>query len=364
MEYNLEAILKSIDVVASKKQQKDIAVHGGEPLCIPKEDVSKLLAKAKEASGHSSIQTNGTLIDREWINIFKENNTHVGVSLDGTGGLSRFRMSPEMEDKVMGNIRKMRDFGLGVSVISLLSMSNASTDEQLERYMKWLLELKSLGVGGRLNPCDDHENHAHELPIERMAEVYRKLTLFCLENGLTWSPMSDFASKLNGNHAVCSFSGCDMFCTDSAVVILGDGAVTNCMRTNIGDIVLRADEKTDMRAKTLQYIPQEEKGCKDCEYWNYCMGGCPVTGMDNDWRNRTRFCLVWKTIIKVLQNAKILTNYMLQPTSSNKCDKGNTPHTDKVEGHKDIYTDIPHKDVPHRNLGGAYGSKDNSKTQA
>jgi hypothetical protein len=124
----------------------------------------------------------------------------------------------------------------------------------------------------------------------------------------------------------------------------------------------------------LQYIPQENGGCKDCEYWNHCMGGCPVTGIDNDWRNRSRFCPVWKTIIGIIQNAKILTNYTLRPTQNKTGGKGSdghndthtaTPHVDKVEGHKDIYTDVPHKDIPHRNLGGDTNAcKSNNKTQA
>jgi hypothetical protein len=34
----------------------------------------------------------------------------------------------------------------------------------------------------------------------------------------------------------------------------------------------------------------DQGGCKGCKYWSVCNGGCPSSGVDEDWRNRTIWC--------------------------------------------------------------------------
>ncbi|GAH71641.1 unnamed protein product, partial [marine sediment metagenome] len=47
-------------------------LHGGEPLMMPKQDVEAIIAKACELSDGCSVQTNATLVDDEYIAMFKE----------------------------------------------------------------------------------------------------------------------------------------------------------------------------------------------------------------------------------------------------------------------------------------------------
>ena len=357
MDYDLDAVLKAMGEV--HHGDREIGLHGGEPLCMPKPDVEKILAKCVELNGKSLIQTNGTLIDDEWIEIFKRNKTHVGISCDGPGELSAFRMDAPTADRLVKTIAKVKKSGLGVSVISIISKSNAGTKEKFSAYKDWLLQLKELGIGGRLNPCGCGQDPKFELNLDGLTEVYKDLTRFCMEHGLTWSPMSDLAVKVGGGGAVCVFQGCDIFHTDSATVILGDGAITNCMRVNQGDIALRHPARYSTRDDLLQTIPQEYYGCKDCEYWNYCRGGCPSTAIDSDWRNRTYLCPVWKGIIEVVLNARKLILHKISSSSGKKSGQGghkdvhrDNPHTDRVDGHKDIHKDVPHTDTDHRDIGG------------
>lgn len=60
--------------------------HGGEPLLVGKRRFELLCRRAYEVLGSSArltIQTNGTLIDDEWAEIFVRHEVHVGVSIDG-----------------------------------------------------------------------------------------------------------------------------------------------------------------------------------------------------------------------------------------------------------------------------------------
>ena len=69
-------------------QRIAIHLHGGEPLLMPKaqfdgicEEIRSSLAPVVDLS--MTIQTNGMLIDLEWIEIFNRHGLQVGVSLDG-----------------------------------------------------------------------------------------------------------------------------------------------------------------------------------------------------------------------------------------------------------------------------------------
>ena len=61
--------------------------HGGEPLVLGLDFYRKAIALEKEyADGKkilNTLQTNGTLITREWAEFFKENDFLIGISLDG-----------------------------------------------------------------------------------------------------------------------------------------------------------------------------------------------------------------------------------------------------------------------------------------
>ncbi|MBA7545335.1 Anaerobic sulfatase-maturating enzyme [subsurface metagenome] len=341
MDYDLSAVLKAMEEQYQIGEQKSFGLHGGEPLCIPKEDVEALLNKSYELTKCSSIETNATLIDKDFIELFKKYNTHVGISLDGPGELSKYRMSARKADKINELIPRLIKEGLGVSVIAVISKSNAETLEQQRKFKGWLLDLKELGVGGRINPCAGGGSAGYELNMNTLTEFYLDLANFCIRNGVSWSPLSDMSLRMRDKGAVCVFMGCDLYHTNSATVILGDGSITNCMRTNQGDIILRHPAKYGTREELLQEIPQEYGGCQDCEFWYACHGGCPSEAIDGDWRNRTHLCPMYKELFKFYGN--LMKAISLEKTESSK----------KQPGHRDIHRDTPHVDIKkHTDTGG------------
>ena len=325
-DYNIDKMFESVDLI---KRKRSIILHGGEPLCLPIEDVEKILSEIFNRIGRSSIQTNATLITDKHIELFKKYKTSVGISIDGDSGLSSFRFGLDTEKKVLNTMDILRANGISTSFITVVSESNASTDEQLLQLETWLYDIYKKGITGRVNPCVG----LGQLPIKRMVEVYTRLTKFYLLNGFAVSPVNDLASKINGGTGVCMFSGCDIYSTQAATVILGDGTITNCMKTNHEDVYIRDTRSNKIRDKILKQTPQENGGCSGCEYWDYCNGGCPSTGIDGDWRNRTEICEVWKAIIKVLLKARSVTNFTFK---DNDCEHEDShedePHIDHVDG--------------------------------
>jgi len=299
MDHDMSRVLAAIETQYSI-QKTDIVLHGGEPLCLPKHDVETILRKSFELTGHSGIQTNGTLIDDDHIELFKKYKTHVGVSHDGPGNLSAYRLSSKEANRVYQLMLDMKLRGVDVSVISVVSKANAGTYKRQISYERWLEELDKAGIGGRINPC--YSEPKYDLNEETLAMVYLSFAKLFTGSGMAWHPFTDMFQRVLGKPAVCVFMGCDPFHTDSATVILGDGSVTNCMRTNTGDILLRDVRKMSIRDEILQEVPQENKGCRGCEYWYACHGGCPMSAIGNDWRNRTVHCLMYKALFEYYTN--------------------------------------------------------------
>ena len=297
-DYDIDRVLASLENVY-KAHPREIVLHGGEPLCMPISDVEAILKKSYELSQRSGIQTNGTLLSYEHVKLFKKYNTHIGISLDGPGKLSEFRLPETEADEMCGRIRFLRQEGLPVSVIVVISRANAGDDERLESLKAWLKELDEIGVHGRLNPCASEPKY--DLDTERMKDVYLSLAMFLMNEGIEWNPFPDISRRLLGESATCTFMGCDPFFTPSATVILNDGSISNCMRTNSDDLLLRPEGPMNIRGEILQDVPQEFGGCRDCRFWPACQGGCPAMTVDGDWRSRTVLCPMYKALFEYVE---------------------------------------------------------------
>ncbi len=360
MKYNLKAILKRMEEL--KTEYPEMCLHGGEPLLMGKKDVRTILSKMKKLTGKSDIQTNATLVDDDFIKIFKKYSTNVGVSYDGPGELSDYRYHNFKNADVLGKIKRMIGGGINVSLIIVLSKSNAGTGKRLMKLKKFLLDLQKMKIGGRINPCGGWKEY--ELSEKELADVYLDLAEFCLKNDLKWSPFTDIVNALQGRQRVCAFSGCDPFCTPSAAEMMEDGSLTNCMRTNNENILLRYPSRDNLRGEILMETSQESGGCKGCKYWNACNGGCPSAAINNDWRNRTYQCLTWKTLFSFYEKMLSICNTDISgnPIRQNAVPRaGATPawHQDRTLplGHQDhadsskiqqpCVDDKNHGDAPH-----------------
>ena len=337
--YDLAAVFKKMD----EFKNLAMALHGGESLCMPKNDVEAILSKMHALTGQSTIQTNGTLIDGEFVEMFRKYKTSVGISWDGPERLSDYRPGTSKVGMVIDRLAKD---GLQVSLITVISKANAGTPARLAALKRYLLHLKKLGISGRMNPCTAAGNC--ELPEEKLKQAYLDLAAFCLHNDLQWSPFTDIVNGLQGKPRVCSFSSCDIFSTDSAHVLLGDGSVSNCMRTNHAFILLRDPAIYKTREHILKETSQGHGGCAGCQYFTACYGGCPASGIAGDWRNRTCLCPLWKELFGFYE--KIL-NFcgvpILSPAEPVKTTAGCV---------NDQHADSPHIDV-HGDSGGGFQSR-------
>lgn len=324
VEYDLDAILVAIDKAPENQQ---ITLHGGEPLILPKRDVERILSAIYKKAGRSSIQTNGTKIDSEYIRMFEEYKTSVGLSLDGTGELNRYRADEKTTSRLFSNLLEMNSRNINTSVIAVVSKANAETDELLDKFEQFIATLSELKITGRLHPC--FPSYGCALDEGRLIEVYKRLAWYIMSHGWKWSPFYDMWNSLRGSGSVvCIFRECDIFHTVSAEVILDDGSVSSCMRVSSKGLYLRHPAEHKTRGDILTQVDQGNGGCKGCEFWENCTGGCPSQSMDNDWRNRTILCSMYKEVFRLLSN---IQSFGVAKPEVKKQPCGSGGHSDGVE---------------------------------
>ncbi len=322
--YDIEAIEKTL----KEEINKDIdgnhnvpTLHGGEPLLMAVNDMERLLKIIFEKYGRTSIQTNALSMNDKHLALFKTYKTSVGISIDGdTAELNRGRWNAKIfsdeyiqkqTDKVMENIKRCKDAGLSVSVISILRKYNASP-ERINKFLNFLRRLRDeFGIFWvRANEgivYDENQKDEEELTSEELGLAFTVLASICLsDKRLMWSPFRDIVDSMLGNkNVVCIFTECDVWHTTAEEPIDYLGNIGNCLKGGgavDGLQVLRADSISKERYEALIQIPQEYGGCKDCRYWCVCKAGCPGEGMNNDWRSKTRFCYGWKQLFTFTEN--------------------------------------------------------------
>jgi uncharacterized protein len=318
LEYDLPKLLDRISAY-----QGSITLHGGEPLSIPKADINTLLKAIFDKTGRSAVQTNGTLIDDDFIEMFKKYKTSVGISIDGSGILNEYRTAIDKTEKIVDTIFKLKSSGVGTSVIIVVSKANAAIDRlpDLKLFIKQLSDQK---IFGRINPYTDIGIHDFGLSESRINDVYSELLIYTITNGWKWSPFYDMWNSLMGKDSVvCNFKTCDIYHTPACDELIGSGEITNCMRLSDRDMYIKHPTMLNTRNEILSQVDKNDGGCKDCKFWNYCHGGCPSQAIDNDWRNKTNLCSLYYNLFTTISNMQ--TSFSVISETKNTC---RTKHTD------------------------------------
>lgn len=114
--------------------------HAGEPLLAGKNFYNKMLALVNQLNRRKikvdqTIQTNATLIDDEWCDLFKTNNFHVGVSIDGPAFLHDLQRKNwsggSTHAKAMAGYRLLSKHGLESGALCVLTKESLKYPEPI-----------------------------------------------------------------------------------------------------------------------------------------------------------------------------------------------------------------------------------------
>jgi uncharacterized protein len=235
---------------------------------------------------HWSIQTNGTLIDADWIAFFKEHRFLVGLSIDGPRrNHDHFRIQAHglpTHDRVLETAKHLRAAGVDFNVLTVLTNTLAKQPDDLYRFYR-----QQGFTHVQLIPClpgFDQNNDPFALTQDRFASFYSRFYQLWLED----YQKGYYLSVGLFDNIIPMFAGippimCGMLghCSPQ-YVIEADGSVYPCDFYVLDDYrcgniaTHRFDEI--LHSEPMQRFLKEPKRmsplCADCPFKAMCHGNC------------------------------------------------------------------------------------------
>jgi len=291
------------------------AFQGGEPTLAGLPFFEKLVRFQQRfgrngQSVSNALQTNATLLDKNWCQLFRQYQWLIGVSLDGPEQINdRYRFNKEKRGtwkRVMQNVALLQKEKVDFNILCVLSQANVGKARELYQFYK------SIGIDNlQFIPLAEFAPDGSPAPSTISAEQYGK---FLCELFEVWWPdrrrvrircfdniAEAVAGQKPGNctmHAAC----------DSYVVVEYNGDVYPCdffvesdwklgnVNTDTWREIARRQRRFNFSAKKSIAHPD----CQACEYQPLCHGGCPKFrhGPHRKFDDLDYFCESYKMIFE------------------------------------------------------------------
>lgn len=294
------------------RKDTDITFHGGEPLLIGHD----LLRKGCEiVKGYPNttigMQTNTTLVDDEFIDLFRKYNISIGTSIDGPKYMhDAYRTNAVGHgsfDVVYRNILRLKEAGVPVDALATVTDMTLQSPEEFYGFFR------ENHLDFSFSPCfsDPHLPKTYKpLDIDKYISFARRMfDLWINDKGSNISItcfdriISAMCVKKEIYMEVCSFLP---DCSRTTVAIVPNGDFYRCLHYcmdgehRIGNIETDSlvcalgDEAFGKRCETLF-----ETVCQDCDIQAYCNGGCPYVAeaLNGTIYSRPNTCACQKDIV-------------------------------------------------------------------
>ncbi|MCX4713031.1 MULTISPECIES: radical SAM/SPASM domain-containing protein [Streptomyces] len=162
----LEDVRAALDLMEGRPVA--VHLHGGEPLLYGRENTRALLAELSERKTVTTIQiqTNGVLLDDEWLDILESSTpaVEIGLSLDGDEQHNSYRVNfadRQTTGQVMESIELLGRRSIPFGAISVIHDRNVGDPDALFDLVERIPSLVSLNVV----PCYDQGTTPRTVPI-------------------------------------------------------------------------------------------------------------------------------------------------------------------------------------------------------
>lgn len=267
--------------------------QGGEPLLAGLPYFEKVISlQAKYAPPYTSIsnalQTNGTLINKEWAQFFKRYNFLIGVSLDGPESIhNAHRITGSGKgsfDLVMRGISLLQNADVEYNILSVIHEDNVTNPDEL---MAFYQEQKFAYI--QFIPCMDFVSQKSGEPGRFRITPEQYGTFLCRTFDLWYNDGEPQLSIrifdnmllvfMHSQAEQCVHSSC----CPKMMVLETNGDAYPCdffideehRLGNIGQTSLESLLANAVYDEFLQMKPRMNKACSDCQYVGLCHGGCP-----------------------------------------------------------------------------------------
>ena len=140
----LETYIRQL-IEAHKTPEVTVAWQGGEPTLMGVDFFRKAIAYQEKyrkpgMTFENTLQTNGTLLNDEWCEFFKENNYLIGLSLDGPRELHDANRVDKKGgptfDRVMRGLRLLQKHGVEYNILTTVNRVNSQHPLEVYRFLR------------------------------------------------------------------------------------------------------------------------------------------------------------------------------------------------------------------------------------
>ena len=288
-----DTISKIINKALDYANHVEFIWHGGEPLLMGIQFYEKVVELQKRYRRESQIientlQTNGALISQEWVDFFKSNDFHVGVSLDGPPEVHNanrvFRSGQESFEHVMRGIRLLRENGVKFGVLAVITKETVRLGAK--RFLDFFIENGIFNIGILPQRPALNIGRTDALPRDEFEKFVIELFdyWYSLDNPrIEIRELDAILDRIFGAESkICIFSG---DCVGKYLGITPVGDVYHCdefmfdERYKLGNVREQTFEEilNPMNPKLIR-IRLGTEGTKksiSCKYSKICNYGCP-----------------------------------------------------------------------------------------
>lgn len=255
-----------------------IMFHGGEPLAVGIKWYEEALAfckSFKDVEFRFTMQSNGVLLNEEWIELLKQYEVSYGISYDGINTY-KYRLvdNNKITDKA-SLYKQMTDKAPGVAMVV--------NEEFLNNIFEEYEALRPLSNTYRFNYLfgGDVTKAYYDLYIEKMMALFKEWI---------YDPKAlkvlEFQNLVDFYYKKPNYGGACLNCHNSWIGIDSDGLLGYCdfgvnpREENMGSIFDYEDPLdivySDFKLKRMEEVAQRRQKCheKACELVSVCTGGC------------------------------------------------------------------------------------------
>ncbi|MBQ2672350.1 MAG: radical SAM protein [Clostridia bacterium] len=282
--------------------------HGGEPTLYGKNTLLAYIdivnKKSKQYSLldiSQSVQTNGTLLNDNFVKCLKAANVSIGISYDGLKN-SYLRNGT---DKVLKSIRMIQENNLTPKALSVVSGINYKN--LIDEYEN----AKKLGIDVKYSPYEDVDSPLEQIKIssDQYVECMERLFDYWIDDKNCCIRLEPFCGMIRDYYKGKSSTCTRTSCMQRWIGINPNGDVFPCGRfmnikpygniNNLNDI--REIYHSESYVSLLKKANIRKKKCFDeCDVFQFCEGGCNYdAALTSGIENNSGFdCRIFKNFFK------------------------------------------------------------------
>jgi len=291
--------------------------HGGEPLLKNikfYKDVLDIQRRIEENNldvrFDNYVQTNGTLIDDEWLSFFYSNRfkLHVSISYDGLPFLHdkhrKYKDGSPTSSNILRNMKRVKSAGIDVATIMVVTEDHVPYAGDIFEHL-----INEVGVKGfTLCAAEDISNRKGLIS----SLSYGRFLVDLFKKWVEYDDLSVYVGEIESvlrkffglPSKVCIFSlrGCGLF-----PAVYDDFGIYYCHGKHLPFYLgsLREDDIKSIiatRKKIIKDIYGRRFNCLDkgCRYFAICSGGCPLSWHGKKGLNI--FCESYKMLCSEIEN--------------------------------------------------------------